>query len=427
MADRGFPLPSPVAMNDVANASGYSHYDAFEQTDAPSVAPVFAGFKQLLKTRAPDAPVHGLRPAVLRAAASWFKANFPGTAMYAVKCNPSPIVLQNLHAAGIDTFDVASLQEIEAVRAVAPHAKLFFMHPVKSRTAIRRAYFDYGVRDFSLDNLAELQKIVEETRGAKDLNLHVRLSLPKGEAFHALSQKFGISEADAPALMRAIKKTSAKLGLCFHVGSQTMSPAPYESALERVGTLLTKAKLTIDSLDVGGGFPVAYPGLDPAPMVDYMTAIRGGLAKLKLPKTCAIYGEPGRALVSEAGSLLVRVDLRKAEVAGNSLYINDGVYGSLFDTGLMGLMHSVRLHRMHGRKATTKALADFTLYGPTCDSVDTIKNYRLPADVQEGDWIEFGQTGSYAQAMQSNFNGFYSDDTVLLSDDPQLLTKGYWS
>ena len=233
-----------------------------------------------------------------------------------------------------------------------------------------------------------------------------------------------VPEDEAVALLQAIKASGNKAGLCFHVGSQTLSPLPYTQALARVGAIIKQSGVKLDSLDVGGGYPVAYPGHDPAPVIDYMVALRDGLAKLKLPKGCQVYGEPGRALVAEAGSLLVQVELRK----GDALYINDGVYGSLYDSGHFGLIHPVRLHRAAGRKATGTQTQGFTLYGPTCDSVDTIKGpYRLPADVQEGDWIEFGQTGSYTAALQSGFNGFFSDQTVLLADQPQLPTKGYWS
>lgn len=411
-------------MGHKLSARALARHASVTSSPALPALPTHASFKAYLGKQRPELPVHALRPHALRAAASWFVTHFPGTPLYAVKCNPEPLVIQQLALGGIRHFDVASLPEIELVATHAPDAELFFMHPVKSRLAIRRAYFDFGVRHYSLDSHDELQKILTETGNATDLHLHVRLALPKGEAFHALSNKFGAKPDKAISLMRAIRAAGAKVGLCFHVGSQTLTPAPYVSALQLAEQLVQQADVGLDSLDVGGGYPVAYPGHDAAPMMDFMAAIRDTLTTIDLPAGCMIYGEPGRALVAEAGSLLVRVELRK----GDAVYINDGVYGSLFDAGLTGLIHPVRVHYAVKREPPRIVpQADFTIYGPTCDSMDTINGYRLPADIAEGDYIEFGQTGSYTAALQSKFNGFYSDDMILLMDQPQLKTKGYWA
>lgn len=380
------------------------------QTRAPGyLRATYADTADLLQARGtPDDAVHALRPHVLARQAELFLANFPGTPMYAVKVNPDPQVIDTLASAGIRTFDVASLAEIELVRERVKGAELFFMHPIKPRHAIRAAYYQHKVRHFSLDCMDELQKIIDETKGAKDLGLHIRLGLPKGDAFHGLSAKFGATPDETVALLQAARPQVKQLGLCFHVGSQMMNPDAYEKALRLAGEVIARAGVKIDSIDVGGGYPVTYPGLTPPPMLDYFAAIERGLKKLKLPKSCRVLGEPGRALVSEAGTLLVRVDARK----GDFLYINDGGYGSLFDLAFTGLTLPCTLWR-DGKPVASDAKHGFQLYGPTCDSIDVMPGpFMLPADAREGDVIEFTMTGSYTYAMQSRFNGFYAEEVV---------------
>lgn len=379
------------------------------QSPAPGyMRPVYADTADLLcKRGTPHDPVHALRPHILMQQAALFLSHFPGTPMYAVKVNPDPQVIDTLAMAGMRTFDVASLAEIELVRSRVAGAQLYYMHPVKPRHAIRTAYYEHGVREFSLDSMDELHKILQETDHARDLGLHIRLGLPKGDAFHGLSAKFGASSAETAALLQAARPHVTRLGLCFHVGSQMMNPQAYEDALLIAGAVLADAGVKIDSIDVGGGYPVTYPGLTPPPMTEYFDAIRRGLDKLALPRSVKVLGEPGRALVAEAGCLMVRVDARK----GDFLYINDGGYGSLFDAAFTGLTFPVTLYR--DGKLVDGATQDFQLYGPTCDSLDVLPGpFMLPADAREGDVIEFAMTGSYTYAMQSRFNGFYGEEVV---------------
>ena len=116
---------------------------------------------------APDHPVFCVRPAVLAKAARQFLEGFSGRVLYAVKCNPAETVLEALHGAGINQFDTASLQEIAAVRGALGGARAYFHHPVKSRRAVRSAYHEYGVRDFTVDHLAELKKVVDDLAGER--------------------------------------------------------------------------------------------------------------------------------------------------------------------------------------------------------------------------------------------------------------------
>lgn len=363
----------------------------------------------------PDLPQPIFRPAALNKAVSFFTSKFQGNVLYAVKTNPQPHVLKALHEQGIRKFDVASLPEARLVRELFPDAKLFFMHTVKSRQAIREAYHDLGVRAFSLDSEDELNKILQETGHAKDLELFVRLSIPNSYAELSLANKFGINLADAVDLLRLTRKASSKVGVCFHVGSQCMHPDAYRIAIRMAWQVVRKSRIKIDYLDVGGGFPSIYPGMTPPPMDNFFDAIheefRNGPNQ---GDGVQLLCEPGRALVAESGSVLVKVELRR----DGNLYINDGTYGSLFDAGTPQFIFPTRLVR---EDASSNCIP-FSFFGPTCDTLDFMKGpFFIPEDVAEGDYIEIGQLGAYSHSMTTGFNGFgQMNEAVSVKDAPLM-------
>ena len=367
----------------------------------------------------PEDPVYCLRPHVLHESARRFTTLFPGTVLYAVKCNDDPRVLRALHDGGVRHFDVASVPEIALVRALLPEAQCAYMHPVKSRRAIAEAYHRHGVRCFALDHEDELAKIIDATGGAHDLTLMVRLDVPRNQALYDLSGKFGAAPAEAAALLRAARAPGRRLGLTFHVGSQCLRPAAFRRAIDLAGQTVDAAGIALDVLDVGGGFPVPYVACEPPPLEDYIAAIRDGVDALGLPPGCALWCEPGRALVAEACSVVVRVELRK----GEALYINDGIYGSLSDLEIDGIDFPMRAIRPDtgsdagAREGPAGRLAGFRLFGPTCDSFDRMSGpHWLPEDIREGDWIEIGQAGAYAAVLRTRFNGFHPERVVTVAD-----------
>ena len=380
----------------------------------------FASVAEAVKTLLPEQPVQCLHPDRIALQARTFIDHFPGASLYAVKANPDPYVLQHLWQAGIRHFDVASLNEVKLVRGLFPAAHLAFMHPIKSREAIRVAYFDYGVRDFVIDTFEELHKILEETKTAADLTILVRLDMPLhmqvGSAA-PLAGKFGCAADVAASLLRDADRVAHKVGLSFHVGSQSLDPQSYAGAIRLAGTVVKAAGVTLDVLDVGGGFPIAGLGMDVPPLTEFFDVIRHEVAQLKLPPTCALWCEPGRALSGPSTTLLVRVELRKGDV----LYLNDGSFGNMFEVASMQWRNTAQLLRpvRKGRQSPGRATQPFRFYGPTCDSVDYMPGpFQLPADVCEGDWIALDGMGSYMAASQSRFNGFYSDLQVEIAGEP---------
>jgi ornithine decarboxylase len=372
--------------------------------DAPAVPCV----NDLVATFRPTEPVHCLRPAALRRNAETFLAAFPGTTMYAVKCNPEPAVLRALWEGGVRHFDCASIAEVALIRSMFPAAQIHFMHPIKSRPAIASAYAAHDVRDFVFDSAVELQKILDETGNAGDLGLIVRIALPPQGAFSDLSAKFGAQHEEAVALLRAARPHAATLGVSFHVGSQCLDPLAWRRAIAIAASIIAEAGVKLDVLDVGGGFPVAYPGMEPPPLGAFMAEIEESVEALDLPGL-RLWAEPGRALVASGASVVVQVQGRRAD----ALYINDGVFGSLSDAGAPGYRYPARLMRESAAQAE-----DFCLWGPTCDSNDFMRGpFVLPADTQEGDWVEITQLGAYGAALRTAFNGFDRAQIVEVRDN----------
>jgi ornithine decarboxylase len=342
-----------------------------------------------------------------------------------VKCNPEPAVLRALRAGGVQHFDCASLAEVALVRQMFPDADIHFMHPVKARGTIREAWARHGVRDFVLDTAEELAKILHETAAtgvAGEPGLIVRLALPKGAAVLDLSGKFGASQDAAIALLRAARERTARLGVSFHVGSQCLDPLAWRGALDLVGQVVRGAGVTLEIIDVGGGFPVSYPDVEPPPLGAFLAEIEAGFERLGLPRA-RLWAEPGRALVAGGGSVVVQVQQRR----DRALYVNDGVYGSLADAGPLGFRYPVRLIRPDSPVPSAQRIG-FSFFGPTCDSADAMRGpFVLPADVSEGDWIEIGQLGAYGGCLRTAFNGFDRARLVEVCDGPLLLTPGYAS
>ena len=373
----------------------------------------FNSVDELVNAIRPVDPVYCIRPNSVKTACSWFKSNFPGKILYAVKTNPNEKIVKCVGESGINRFDVASINEIKLIRKIFPESRSYYMNTIKSREHIKEAYTNYNIRDFAFDTKDELQKIIEATNDAKDLILYVRVSISNEHAEIDLSQKFGALPSEALGLLRLAKAHASKVGLSFHVGSQCMHPISYAKGIRDLGNIIKKTKIIPDFINVGGGFPSIYPDLNPLPLESYINEIKKAFDNLKLEKRPELMCEPGRALVAESGSSIVKIVLKKKQ----KLYINDGTYGSLFDAGVPNFVLPTRM--IPNGRMTSKKLTAYSLYGPTCDSIDYMKGpFILPNNLKEGDYIEVGQLGAYSLTFRTKFNGFYSDEIYEVKDKP---------
>ena len=379
----------------------------------------FKSVEELVNQLKPTEPVYCIRKKSIQLASKYFQNKFPGKVLYAVKTNPHPIVLKTIIESGVENFDVASIKEIEAIRKIKPNSKCSYMHTVKSRESIKEAYFKHKIKSFSLDTKDELIKIIESTNQAKDLELFVRVAVSNEHAEIDLSKKFGAINSEATGLLRLAKQYAKKIGLSFHVGSQCMHPISYAKGISEIGNIIKKTKIVPDVINIGGGFPTIYPDLVPQSLDNYFDEITKNLKNLNLKKLPEIICEPGRAIVAESGSTIVRVNLRKKQ----KLYINDGTYGTLFDAGVPNIVYPSKL--ITSGRIISKKLTSFDFYGPTCDSMDYMKGpFILPKNIKENDYIELGQLGAYGLTFRTQFNGYYSDSIYEVEDDPIMTMYG---
>ncbi len=363
-------------------------------------------------------PVICYRPDAARRNAATILAAFPGPGAYAVKSCDDPAVLATLAAAGVRHWDIASVAEGVAARAVDPGAELHFMNPVKPRAAIAEAHGALGVRTFAFDCREELDKIVHETGNDPSVLPVLRLAVARDRAKLCLAGKFGAEGSDAVELLRAAATAGGHRrsgAITFHVGSQCEDPAAFHDATALALDVADAAGVALGFLDIGGGFPAAYQGTEPSFAVcagHALTALhtrRPGFAG-------TLQCEPGRALSAPAASVVVRVEMRRV----HRLFLNDGIFGNLAELRFLPGAHPLTLLRPDATPTDGEPapLAPFDLFGPTCDSMDAMPGpYLLPADVREGDWIEVGQAGAYSTCFRTRFNGFNQSIVTAVIDE----------
>lgn len=372
----------------------------------------FPSAAALVRARRPSRPVYCLYPRLMRAMARRFVGGFPGHVLFAVKANPDPRVLEELHGAGVRQFDTASLEEIALVRTLLPDARCYFMAPSKLVGAAEAAYRDYGVRDFVADHDSEVARLLTVT--GPDATIHIRMKAHSEESIYELSSKFGAEEAETAALLQQVAAAGRRPGLAFNVGSMCLHPDAYRRAIAAAGQVAAESGVEIASLDVGGGFPSPYPGLEVPPPEAFFAAVEEAAGAAGLPADCSLLCEPGRALVAEGQSLIVQVIL----VKGDQAFLNDGIYGSLSEPGASKRLVSFPVAAIRPDGDFADETRDFAIAGPTCDASDVLPvRFALPADIRVGDWIEVGLLGAYSNALRTRFNGFYPDDWARIDDD----------
>ncbi|MBI2994281.1 MAG: type III PLP-dependent enzyme [Gammaproteobacteria bacterium] len=362
----------------------------------------------IIYTLNPDFPVYCFNRRQLELQMNRFGTGFPGEVAYAVKANPTPLVITALAAHGMRIFDVASLDEIELVRDVAPQATLLYDNPVKSRAEIGRAYAEFGVRSFAVDDEAELHKINAVIGADANVQISVRFKLDVPSAVLDLGTKFGATERAAVQLLRKAAGMGYQPALTFHPGSQCTSPASYTRYIEAAARISADAGIEIGMLNVGGGFPVPYANAVTPALAEYFRAVGQAFRRHFNGGRCRLLCEPGRALVAPAVSLLCRVKHRRSD---HTIFLNDGIYGGLLEQFMFKVEMPIRVYRDGFHLGGPSA--DFSAFGPTCDSTDRLPfALHLPDAIDEGDWIEFGLMGAYASATSTHFNGYSSEHYV---------------
>ena len=377
--------------------------------------PHYPDTKSLIAAEAPDYPAFLFAEAELRRCAAQFHEGFDGLVTYAVKANPSEHIVSILADSGVKAFDVASPNEMALVRRLAPHAAMHYNNPIKSRREIATAHEDYGIRSYAIDNFAQLDQLAAIVPASKDIEVTVRFKAGKARKAFDFGTKFGVLEAGAIELCAEIARRGYTPSLCFHVGSQCEEVAAYDRHIAAAGRIAKGAGITLSRLNIGGGFPSAYPSSGAPEMAVYFDTVRKAVKKTFGDARPEMIVEPGRSMVTSSTSLLLRV---KHQRAGKSVYVNDGAYGALMEVKFMPILPPTRVWR--GDSILTGETSQFTIWGPTCDSYDVLPQlFDFPKDIAEDDWIEFGLLGAYSQASTTAFNGFdtrlqYYVDSILM-------------
>lgn len=364
--------------------------------------PHYPDTRSVIAAEAPDYPSFLFSESELRKAARMFSDGIDGLVTYAVKANPSDHIIMVLADAGLKAFDVASPNEMAVVRRLAPDAALHYNNPIKSRREITAAWETYGVRSFAIDNIAQLDQIADIVPASRDVEITVRFKAGKARKAYDFGTKFGVMEQGAVDIVQEVERRGYSASLCFHVGSQCEEVFTYERHIAAAGRIAQKSGITLKRLNIGGGFPAAYPSSSAPPMARYFETIAKAISKTFGDNRPEVIVEPGRAMVTSSTSLLLRV---KHQRAGVSVYVNDGAYGALMEVKFMPIVPPTRVWR--GTEVLAGETGSFTVWGPTCDSYDVLPQvFELPKAIAEDDWIEFGLMGAYSQASTTDFNGF---------------------
>lgn len=365
--------------------------------------PAYASTADLVREARPELPVLCFSERLLEAQVAAFQDGFPGLLTYAVKANCDDQVMSRLARWGVHAFDVASLPEMEMVKRHVPGAQLFYNNPIKSRGEIKAAHDEMGVRHFTIDDQAELDKIIAVLGTPGDVTLAVRFMIPKTTALFDFYTKFGATRTDAIAIATRAREAGFKVTLSFHPGSQCTDPAAYANHIRVAADIARKAGLDLADLNVGGGFPTNYPGSHAPDLSAFFTAIAAAKAKAFKKGGPRLVCEPGRAIVAPAMSLLTQVRHKRKN---GILFLNDGIYGALMETSLVPIDFPARAFAPDGSARQGKVVAT-KIFGPTCDSVDKLpRPIPLPDSIQEGDYVEFGAAGAYSLSTLTAFNGF---------------------
>ena len=356
---------------------------------------------EYLRVVAPETPVLFFSPATLQATARRFLDGFPGLVTYAVKSNPEEVVVQNLSAAGVRGFDVASVAEIRLIRRLAPDAALHYHNPVRARAEIAAAV-ELGVRSWSVDSASELAKLIELVP-SDGSEISVRFKLPVAGAAYNFGAKFGATEELAVELLQTVAAAGFIPSLTFHPGTQCTDPHAWEAYIRAAAAIAAEAGVTIARLNVGGGFPNhrlhgVVPALEATfALIDRVATEAFGAARP------ALVCEPGRGLCGDAFTLATRV---RALRDGAHVFLNDGIYGALAELPLVGVIDRIVVLSPDGSRRTAPPQPRI-VFGPTCDSVDRLPgDVALPGDLAEGDYVLFQGMGAYSAATNTRFNGF---------------------
>ena len=341
---------------------------------------------------------------IIRRQYKLLQKHLPRVGLYfAVKANSEAEIIKTLAPLN-SGYDVASIQEYELVLNSVPindlkafiYDRIIVANTIKPIETLKKLANKKILVTY--DNSEELIKVKKH---CSDAGLICRIKVANVGSVVELSSKFGIEPGDAPNLIeRAFKMGLTVEGLSFHVGSQCLNIENYINALDASAIIFEEMRsrgYTLKLLNIGGGFPVPYDD-SAIPFVKLAEKLRIEIDRL-FPKDIEIVAEPGRFLVAESGTLIVKI-IGKALRDGKTVYyIDDGVYNTL--SGV--IFDHIPYHFKPMKKGPTSICS---VVGPTCDAFDTVSTSEDLPDLKIGDYLYVENIGAYSNASATNFNGF---------------------
>ncbi|VVB70716.1 Diaminopimelate decarboxylase [uncultured archaeon] len=361
----------------------------------------FVKIKKL--AQAHETPFYALNLSNVKSNAVMFKNAIPNSEVfYAVKVNPDVEIIKELHSQGIG-FDVASSGEVLLCKSlgISPD-KMIFSNPVKKPSEIKKA-FQEGINFFVFDNYFELDKLAANAPNSK---VYLRLCVYGENSKINLNEKFVAMQDEAVDLMcEALKKGLNPVGLAFHVGMQCLSAESYVNAIEKCSQIndeLKKQGIHIEFVNIGGGFPVKYPG-DNFNLNDYFKKINEAI-RTYFPET-KVFLEPGSGMVGDSTSIVFSVIGKNFRGGKTWYYVDESIYSSFLNYALYGQNYSFYTLKKG-------ELENCILAGRTCDSLDILnKDVKLPK-LEIGDIVITRNAGAYTRTFNTNFNSFEAVKTV---------------
>lgn len=327
---------------------------------------------------------------------------------YAIKANSEPAILKRMAALG-SNFDVASIGEIRLLASLGVSgSRMIYANPVKPAWDIAEAA-KIGVDKFTFDDESEIEKLAAGALGTRVL---VRVQVENEAAAVNLNEKFGVVPDMALSLLHKARLAGLiPAGICFHVGSQSLSSDAYGRALRLCRRLFDEAerqgmKLTI--LDIGGGLPIPEAGQKEPDLAAMTGDIRTHLDAL-FPDV-EIYSEPGRYMCGTAVNLVTRVIGTKRRYSQPWYVLDDGLYGSY-----NGIVFDHWTYKLEFCRQG--ACEPSVFVGPSCDSIDVVaRDYPAPS-LQVGDLVLSPEMGAYSSSAATGFNGFQPAKTIVYEDN----------
>jgi ornithine decarboxylase len=333
----------------------------------------------------------------------------PQQIYFPVKVNHDTEVLAFLKDQHI-CFEIASLGELELLKKIMVRPeKIFFSNPVKFPDHIKKAY-EYGVRTYAVDSVSEINKLAVHAPGSK---VFLRLSVSNKGSGWKLDKKFGAEKKDSLKLITcAIQSGLKPCGISFHVGWNNQDTETFVRALadvEDVLRILQKGKITLDVVNLGGGFPAhnvpQYELLD-----KISVALKPGIENIRKNYHVKIIAEPGSFIMANTGVVacsVMDVIQRKKQ---HWIFLDTGIF-----QGFQWIMGNLPYLVIYPYKTAKDAkLVKYHVTGPSCDSHDIFTKAALfPDTIKAGDQMLIYPAGAYIGSAKE-YNGFGYPETLVL-------------